>query len=125
MALAGGESMEFLEARGPRFEASLQEFLSGKGMTFRGVNFWRAPDDHLEVRVHPDWRMNRDEGQESLDEMEFSRCVAAEISAASPRFAAEIENLSWRMVKLDPSGKDVICLYCPEERKVLWSAWMA
>ena len=117
--------MEFLELRGRRFEEALERFLSGKGMTFRGVNFWRAPDAHLEVRVHPDWRVNRDEEQESLDETGFSRSVAAEISAASPRFAAEIENLSWRMVKLDPSGKEVICLYCPEERKVLWSAWMA
>lgn len=117
--------MEFLEARGTRFETSLREFFSGKGMTFRGVNFWRAPDDHLEVRVHPDWRVNRDQEQESLSELEFSRSVAAEISTASPRFAAEIERLPWRMVKLDPSGREVICLYCPEEHKVLWSAWMA
>ena len=77
------------------------------------------------MRVHPDWRVDRDEEQESLDEMECSRSVAAEISAASPRFAAEIERLPWRVVRLDPSGTRVVCLYCPEEHKVLWSAWMA
>lgn len=117
--------MEFLEARGPRFERSLEEFLCGERMTFRGVNFWRTPDDHLEVRVHPDWRVDRDEQQSSLGEMEFARSVAAEIVAASPRFAAETEHLPWRQVKLDSRGEKVVRLYCPEESKVIWSAWMA
>lgn len=118
---AGGDQMEFLQARGARFEAALREFLSGRSMTFRGVNFWRTPDGYLEVRVHPDWRLDRDEEQRRLDEPEFSRRVAAEISAASPLFAAETENLPWRLIKLDPGGTETICLYCPEEGKVIWT----
>lgn len=117
--------MEFLEPRGRRFEEALENFLGGKGITFRGVNFWLTPDGYLEVRVHPDWRVNRDESQRSLDELRFSRSVADEISSHSQRFASAIEGLPLRIVKLDERGTEMIFLYCPEEDKVIWSLGVA
>lgn len=116
--------MEVLEPRGLRFEEALEEFLGGKGMTYQGVHFWIAPDGYLEVRVHPDWRVDSDESQSSLDEMCFSRSVAEELSSRSQRFASAIEALPWRVVKLDESGSKVLYLYCPEENKVFWSLGM-
>lgn len=113
--------MEFMEPRGSRFEAALECFLDGKGMTFRGVNLWLAPDGYLEVRVHPDWRVDRDESQRSMGELCFSRCVVREISDKSPGFASATAELPWRMVKLNKSGTETIYLYCPEEGKVIWS----
>lgn len=113
--------MEFLEPRGLRFDQALEEFLGGKGMAFRGVNFWLAPDGYLEARVHPDWRVHRDESQSSLDDLCFARSVAAEISTHSQRFASTVKPLPWRVIKLDANGTRVICLYCPEEDKVIWS----
>lgn len=90
-------------------------------MAYRGVNFWLAPDGYLEVRVHPNWRVDRDESQRSLDDLHFARSVAEEISTQSQRFASAVKSLPWRLVKLDESGTGVICLYCPDERKVIWS----
>lgn len=90
-------------------------------MVFRGVNFWLAPDGYLEVRVHPDWRVERDDNQRSLDDRSFARGVAEEISDQSPRFASASSNLPWRFVKLDETGTEVIYLYCPEEGKLIWS----
>ena len=90
-------------------------------MTFRGVNLWLAPDGYLEVRVHPDRRVDRDEGQRSMDELCFSRCVVSEISGRSPGFASATAELPWRLVELDKSGTETICLYCPGEGKVIWS----
>ena len=117
--------MEFLEPRGLRFEQALDGFLRGRGMVFRGVNFWLAPDGYLEARVHPNWRIDRDETQSSLDDLCFSRSVAEEISSHSTRFASAVERLPWRLVKLDDSGTEVICLYCPDEDKVIWSLGVA
>lgn len=96
--------MEFLEPRGLRFERALERFFGGRSMAFCGVNFWLAPDGYLEVRVHPDWRVGRDDDQRSLDDMSFARGVSEEISAGSPRFASAAGNLPWRFVKLDETG---------------------
>lgn len=113
--------LEFLEPRGLRFEQAMQEFLEGRGTVFRGVNFWLAPDGYLEVRVHPDWRVDRDESQRGLDDLCFARSVAEEISSHSQRFASAVEGLPRRLVQLDESGTEVIYLYYPEENKVIWS----
>lgn len=117
--------MEFLEPRGLRFERALETFLTGRGVVFRGVNFWLAPDGYLEVRVHPDWRVDRDELQGSMGELCFARSVAEEISSQSRRFASAVEGMPWRLVKLDESGTEVLCLYCPGEEKVIWSIGVA
>jgi hypothetical protein len=90
-------------------------------MAFRGVNFWLAPDGYLEVRVHPDWRVEREDSQRSLDDMSFARIVAEEISDHSHRFASASGNLPWRFVKLDETGTKMIYLYCPDEGKLIWS----
>jgi hypothetical protein len=121
----GVDRMEFLEPRGLRFERALWDFMSGKCMAYRGVNFWLAPDGYLEVRVHPDFRVDHDEGQRSLDDLCFARSVAEEISARSQCFASAIEGTPWRLVKLDESGTKVLFLYCPEEDKIIWSLGVA
>lgn len=113
--------MEFLEPRGLRFEEALEEFLCGKCMAYRGVNFWIAPDGYLEARVHPDWSMNRDEPRRSSDDLCFSRRVCEEISSQSKLFASAVENLPWRLIKLDQSGTEVVYLYYPDEGQVIWS----
>jgi len=117
--------VEFLEPRGLRFENALEGFVCGRGMTYRGVNFWLAPDGYLEVRVHPDWRMNRDESQRSRGELRFSRGVAEEISSRSRRFTSLVGDLPWRVVKLDESGTEVVCWYYPGEDEAIWTLRVA
>lgn len=112
--------MEFLEPRGRRFEEALEGFLEGKGMVYRGVNFWLAPDGYLEVRVHPDWRVDPDDNQRSLDDLCFARCVEAEISSSSKRFTSATDDLPWRVIKLDEGGSRAVCFHCPGEDKVMW-----
>ncbi|WP_152670650.1 hypothetical protein [Rubrobacter aplysinae] len=121
MFVACGEvcRVEFLEPRGLRFESAIQSFLDGKCALYQGVNFWKAPDGYLEVRVHSDLRVDEERGL--LDDLRFARSIAAEISSGSGRFASAVEGLPWRLIKLDESGTRVIFLYCPEEGKVIWS----
>lgn len=71
----------------------LERFRAGRPFTFRGVNFWLAPDEYLEVRVHPTWRVEKTAGEESLDDLSFGKLVTRHLSEESPEFAREIEGL--------------------------------
>ncbi|MBA2441828.1 MAG: hypothetical protein H0V53_05425 [Rubrobacter sp.] len=112
--------MEALEPRGQRFQRCLERFRTGHSFNFRGVNFWLAPDRHLEVRVHPAWRRENTAGEASLCDLEFAKAVTRHLSQESPVFAREIEGLTWRFVLLNEQ-EETAYLYCPSTDTIIWS----
>lgn len=99
----------------------LQKLCAGDPCCYRGVNLWLAPDGYLEVRVHPEWREDDEEGIAALDDVSYAHHVLAHASGASARMEAMLRDHPKRFVRIHDDETGFTSRYCLRDGLLTWS----
>lgn len=104
-----------------RLQGHAERLRGGRCSCHRGVNLWIAPDGHLEVRVHSDWRAELTVEEQRLDDRSFAHRVIEELTTTNPELGELLRDRPHRFIQVNDRGTGATCVYYLADGKRIWS----